>query len=354
MTLRFWTEEAADPDDVMQNWEFIMNNMLVDGLERTTVPGFEDFFFTRFYDGSESKIDASNSTCCYASPLTTAADRGKAWFCTQYDQFDDSSFSAVNWTSTTGAGSVTESGIKVTLTVSRTDNGSTSATLTSDGSSGLDMRGQDGEVITFLRYRARDAGGATGGSPTASCKLYVGSTSTFVYTLASVAQDEDSGLVTVDMRFVFNNSAQTVDVYKDGIKVARAIDISGEVNWYIGYQVLANSGSINDIMTATIDVYTAGFVKDGDSNSVDFVTATETASATVDAMFLRIVISGGSTTLNGSANNGSNYSTLTNKKLASIATSGTGIKFKATQTVPSINSAQVNIESITELGVFYG
>ena len=347
MTLRFWIEEAADPDDVMQNWEFIMNNMLLDGLERTTVPGFDDFFFTRFYDGSESKIDASNSTCCYASPLTTAADRGKAWFCTQFDQFDDSSVSAVNWTTATGGSgaSVSESGVKITISVSLSGSQNGNATLTSDGSSGLDMRGQDGEIIFFASWETT---GSDTGSEDKDVELYVGAT-----LIKQFHTGSGNASQIADFRLVFNNAAQTVDLYEDGSKTVSAINISGEANWDVAWRVDAVSAS-GDVAVAKWVIYTVGFVKDGDSNSVDFVTATETAPSTVDAMFLRVVISGGSTTLNGSANNGSNYSTLTNKQLASIATSGTGIKFKATQTVPSINSAQVNIESISELGVFYG
>lgn len=350
MTLRFWTEEAADPDEVMENWEFIMNNVLLDGLERTTVPGFDDFFFTRFYDNSGSgddKIDSTNSTCCYASPLTGVANRGKAWFCTQFDQFDDSSISAVNWTTATGGSgsSVIESGINITLLVSLSDTQNGNATLTSDGSSGLDMRGQDGEVIFFASW---ETGGTTGGSEDKDVELYVGTTLIKQFHTGS---ENDSQIA--DFRLVFNNSAQTVDLYEDGSKTVSAQDISGEGTWDVAWRVDANSSS-GDTASAKWVIYTVGFVKDGDSNTPDFVTSTESASSTVDAIFLRIVTSGGSTTLNGSADSGGNYSTLTNKKLAAITNTGVGVKFKATQTVPSINSSQVNIESITEFGVFYG
>lgn len=335
---------------------FAMKNQIVMALAQTTVPALDNFFYSRFYENTETTtIDDTNSDCCYADISATSTNSGGAWFCTQYDQFDDASFSAVNWTSSTSAGpggtaisSVTESGISVDIHASQSDAGTSTTSITSDGSTGLDMRGQDGEIFFFAR-RYNLQGGPDASSYTLS-RVRIGTTTIHDEQVNNNGANLDT---TADYRLVFNNSAETVDLYKDGTKIASAIDISSEANWYFSLLVESHAQSSSGAMRTHWVVYSVGYVKDGDSNSVNFVTDGETASASSNAMIAKITTDGGTSTITGSCNGGSNYSSLTDSELGNIGTAGTGIKLKVTQTVPSITNTTTNIKKLTDYGVFY-
>ena len=294
-----------------------------------------------------SLIDTTNTTCLHNA-------KGLIVFCTVLDFTNDSSVDSSIW-STDGAGTASEDTERIRLS-SYASNTTQSTTLISDGASGLDMKGQDGEVVFSYDYSHVDAD--TGGGSSSSFGEFLiqisnGTTHVTIRTVRTTGTNINASGSKKDVRIVINNTAETVDVWEEGVKVASAIDISSvTTNWYIRFVSNVDSASTADDITAIFDLYGIGYVKDGDSNSIDFVSQAFTAPITVSGVATMQTSSGESSlTTTVSANNGSNYSTCTDRTISIISNTGTQVKLKLSATVPSITNTQTNCTKLIGYGI---
>lgn len=345
--------DLPDADPVMENYNHILNNISLVAVNMSPVPSLSNWTYDDFAD--ETKIDTANTNMPYAG--VGDAEDG-AWICTLYDQFDDSSLDTTTKWSTTlvdpssdTIATITEDTQKVQLYVESDDGGLAASALLQAKSTALDMKGQDGEFMAFMYYNLHDidASGSSGSS-IMGYKIYIGSAVVYDYE-NYVASTNESDYV--DLRLVFNNSAQTVDVYTNGTKVASAIDISAQANWNPGIQAYADSASTGDDLHVTVNIYTCGYVKDGDTNTPDFVSVAVTPPSTSTSGHIYVEMGYGTVPTIQGAINGSTYVTANNGEIQTLG-SGTSFKVKLREQVPAITNTTRNIKRIDRYSAHYG
>ena len=133
---------------------------------------------------STSFVDTTNSTCLYS-------ENGLVAFCDVLDLHDDASINTSIWSTSTAAGGTATEGSGYLELTTTTTSGSTASAIT-DGASGLDMHGQNTEVLLDLRLYAKK-GSST---PTASARLQV-----------------SNGTTHVDLYTVNPGNSETTDIY---------------------------------------------------------------------------------------------------------------------------------------------
>lgn len=301
---------------------------------------YENFKYDTFTDFT--KIDTSNSDGCWYV--------GGFAFCTAFDNFDGASIDTTKWTNSVW---VIANDV---ITHSATANGSTStATIISDGTSGLDFKSFSGNSECFLHFRKIYLS-TDGGTAQAQLKIQLSDGTTHV-DLVSYSAPTGSSTSYTDKSFnlVINKSGSTVDVYVDGTLDQNDVDISSlGSNWYLRiYSYATESGSVNN---AVVDnqVECVGYI-DGSSGNITFV-STGTSTSNVDVVPYAVFTenNGGSLSVSVSGDGGSNYTSATNGELVKISVSGSSLVFKvvgAKQT--TVDATKINISTMRCYGVLY-
>lgn len=217
---------------------------------------------------STSFLDTTNSTCLYS-------ERGLVAFCDVLDHFDDASFNTAIWSKTETNGTVVEASGYIALT--RTANNA-DVSIISDQASGLNVHGQNTEVLVDFDYDL-----STGGSTTSAnifIQLSNGTThvSLFSETVASTGESASGSGV---LRFVYDHANTRCDVwvryYEPPVDstgspdmtptvlgaetlVAGNVDVSSvTTNKYL--RCLVTTGG--NTSTAVLNVYAVGYRKNG-------------------------------------------------------------------------------------------
>jgi hypothetical protein len=282
-----------------------------------------------------TEFDRDNSTSVYCD-LTDSAIAGG----TTYDNCNDSSIGAGQWTSSvSGAGSASEDTNRLAI-----DSGKTgSVTLTSNGSSALNMN--SGTYYVLMDLEINNVGG--------SFNIQVTNTTTTVSVYAASAGEDYSRRAFL---LRVNSSTNRADLYHHSAKNtwtllgAGNVDISTvTTNKYLRFNINGPGGGgseNNFIYIRKISYYTS-------SSTGTVTTATKalpatSTSAAAGALFQK----NGSTnpTFEVSANSGSNYTSATKDVLTTIGTSGTGGKIRVTVA----NNGNTTPDEIYAIGGVFG
>lgn len=310
MTLKAWDDERVTDYDLNANfgkvggWS-IFNNISSAGGSIPNTGGTDCV--------DESNVDTTNTDGVICQTGKTFIAGG-----TIYDNIDDSSISAVKWTTSATAGTVTEN----TESINFATNAGTTADLeiTSDGSTPLNMN----SGTTYVLFDMGDYTGAEASHET-TINITNNTTTVAVYTTTG-----DISRKAFLLRV--NASTDTADLWEHTAantwnSLASGIDISSvTTNKYFRMR-FRHTGSTG---AATARLYKiCNYTTDSDS---ELVTTAATLTGTLtDAFGTGAQYKNGSTdaTFEVSLNNGTNYTSVDEGAITSIGTSGTQKKVKA-------------------------
>lgn len=295
---------------------------------------------------SNGAIDETNSTALVGG----AADNSKAiYFCTKFDDFEDASIDSTKWsTSTAGEGTVTESGGFINAyagdLLAAPETGT--ATVISDGSSGLDFRSFSGNSEVVFYYEITDS---STGNGTTTTQIQISNGTTHVDTTLT-----GSGYA----RIIFNKTGETCDIYADdgASLLQNDLDISSvTTNWYIRLSCFGNVPSNPGTATSRIKLQEIGYV-DGSTGSSTAIFTDTAASTTATGLAVIETSNTTSTPVIGfSADSGANFVTDSNENLINTSNTGTGIQFRITGDHPTtISATSKNIMRLDKFGGIYG
>jgi len=289
--------------------------------------------------GSGDKIDSTNTTLPLVGGLQPDKDSGvdqvtqSVYVCEVLDNFNDSSVDATIWSTT---GTVTEDTERIYLAAS--------SSLTSNGSTGFDLKSFGGDSEVVLNINAV-SGGA--GSPGSTSKIIISNGITDVDLLTLLTQTY-SGNKQYTVRIVVDKSAEEVRVAQGNDDLGSAIDISSvTTNWYLKF----TTGDSSQVY-----IYFIGYVSEDSTGTVDLVSESNTFLSTKTAGVLTWDYTGTDSDIAGSlsANSGSAYTSATKNIWTTIGTSGTGAKIKLTCDLPStIDGTTKNIKEIKMWGAYF-
>jgi hypothetical protein len=230
-------------------------------------PGFTYEIFQE--KSSTSHIDTTNSTCLYT-------ESGLVAFCDVLDLHDDGSIAASIWnTSTAAGGSVAESSGYLQLETSLGGSSTTAAAI-SNGASGLDIHGQNAEVILDVELYA-NKGGST---PTANAQIQISNGTTHVTLVDQTTGSSTSSQSRAIYRIVYDHTNTRCDVYvryltesmssnaESSVQVGEEILLTDNTsvaavttNKYIRFFATSN----NSLCQARVRCYGIGYRKNGAS-----------------------------------------------------------------------------------------
>lgn len=281
----------------------VWNSDLI-GFDSDLVEDFENYMFDSLKDST--KIDTTNSDI----------DDVPIYGALVSDDFEDASIDANIWST---SGVVGESGGKLNLNPGV----SATATATADQINSIDFRNSNTNSTVLLKW---DITGGTGsGGPTNKLILTDGSASVDLISTAT-------GSTAQDVRLEINPGTNNVQVHTNDINgdgAGSAIDItslSDVASWSIKFSSTQTDGS-----DFHMEVYFLRYLL----NSIvtpDFISDSDTSSSTITNAIL--VVSDEQT--NGSidyflsADNGSNYESVTPNEIHRFTSTGTQLKVKAT------------------------
>jgi hypothetical protein len=306
-----------------------------------------------------SFVDTSGSSCTYS-------EYGLVAFCDVLDLFDNASIDAAIWTTAvTSSATVTEASGALTLAGSDTAGSNDDASAISDGASGLQIDGQNTEVIISYSYSY-----STGsGTPDCQVKIQVSDGSNHVDVLSDTSTSTGvSSSETGFLRVTYDDANNRVDVWKtaysvDGVVVSAPTETLLSDNTsvaavtanqrYIRFftRAKANSGT----STTTLNVYAVGYRKNGaGAGDAVFESSAESISASTGGLsFVQWINAPSSETHAVSLNGGSNYTSQTQKTWAT-STSGSSFQFKITVAKPTTITADAkNIPVALRWGALY-
>lgn len=203
-----------------------------------------------------------------------------------YDEFDDASLDPAKWsTATTGTGSVTESGGKVTLTAADT------------GANSAELYGDNAVLDSTHRYMVMKVDMSKPGTAvTNDIRIGISETDTSPADYIQAADTDTFIHSGVFIEYVYNPDAELVFFYWNG-KHVKTVDVSGYATITPYFKVTSADGG----GAVTIDVY---YVRK------------EKPSPTGDVV------------LSVSADDGSNYEEIPNEGMEPITNTGTQLKLK--------------------------
>lgn len=342
--------DLPDADVVMSNISYVLVEQLktdLNAFSQGVVTKEQVLWKTANSTLINGSFDETNSTALVGA----AADNNKTvYFCTKFDDFEDDSVDATKWSSSTaGEGTVTETSGQLTIYAGSLDGApeTGTASLISDGASGLDFRSFSGnsEVLFYIS----DWDDVTTGSGTSTIQVQISNGTTHI----------DTGITgTGYHRIVFNKSAETCDIYEDDASSVSTdnLDISTvTTNWYIRFFVTGNVPSNPGDSEVRMTIQEIGYA-DGSVGTSDVVfssTASETSSVGIGIVGTANTTS--APTIAFSADGGVNYTTGAADALVETTDTGTSIKFKVTGAHPTTMSAtSKNIMNLTYIGGTYG
>lgn len=328
--------ESYSGDELNSNWSFVTSRVIVNTLNTELNSALDHYppnYGSRPRDGWDTTTtNYSNIVIMYDNTETFANCEFHA--ATVFDNFDSAALDTNKWTET-GTGTYTQ---YKSWTVGTSNNDK----IISDGASGLDMKGQDGEVVVGL-YSSSGAG------TTPNFNGYISNGTNRVKFI-----EDNSGTLTSGVyKIVFNNAAETVDVYRNGTLVHNDLDISSVTsNWYLEFiREFASDG--------TGKVFSSGYIKNGQGASTGDITTPNKTTGDYDASIAYCITTentSNAVTIQSSGDNGSSYMTaVQNGVIQEMTSTATGFKLKISVVIPtSIDTDSINISRIREYGGFYG
>lgn len=243
------------------------------------------------------------------------------------DLTNDSSVDTNLW-SKTGTGSLTEDTERLQLISTSDDPANQIIQL--DQTSAPNLKSADNIIVTRAKFISAVQSG-TVNNINQRLELNDG-TNTVV--LKSYTPTGISGTTIQDHVFFvdINTSAETADVYVDGVLDSSGIDLSTLTGstWRLFYR--ETSSGNNTIHT--IEVYNVYQITSSTSISYDYISVVETSSSTITNAILIANENNDSSTVvySLSADNGSNYETVTPNEIHRFTNTGTQLRVKVTAT----------------------
>lgn len=299
---------------------------------------------------SSSVIDSVNTTALWS-------ENGLVSPCDTFDLCNGSFISTTLWStsiSSSGTGctaAITTDGTKYHITTSGTNQGMAHATLISSGASGLDMYGQNTEVLIDVHMYDNRTGAGSGGGEAHNATVYItdGTNNVSIYSkTAPVSSGSQTDEANVYMRVLFNSASNTVLAWtinrSTGVETVVANNISlaslSLSHRYIMFYTYFSAGS-EATATTYIDLYCVGYRKDGaGAANVDYVSQVSTIGASSSTGLVKPfwTINTPVTSNYISFDSGAHYSGDTSSKIGT-STAGTGLKTKITVPKPTTISA---------------
>lgn len=185
-------------------------------------------------------------------------------FAPYIDKTNDSSIDATLWTTaTTSGGSVTEDTVKIRTTVTTNSTSSTGNNLISDGSTAIDLKDADSELVFYADIDINKSN-ANVGTATISIIGSTGGSATIKTVNSSGGNADDETLY----RVVIDVAGTEMSIYEDGaITATSTVDLSSltGASWYLKINASLNGGTGSG--TTTIDLFGIARVKEADSES---------------------------------------------------------------------------------------
>lgn len=323
--------EVLTGDDLMSNQSFLLNQQIVTNLNfliehSTFTYSPDDFFYDMFTGVSKVNTGTTTAVVCYNSTYG-----GTVYFCTEFDDF--SSIDATKWTNS-----------GCTVSAKHLVVGGSSSYI-SNGASGLDLKTFTGNSEVAFDIQSSHSGGGTRG--TFKCQMSNGSTHV---DLASFQAANDTTYFN-RVQLLINKSGQTVDVFEDGVLYADDVDISSvTTNWYLRFVTTQTDG------TTTGWVHPIGYL-DGNAGSSIFQSTAQTIGQTSDAGIVKLqyIDSLSVPTTVALSADGSNFSTVGDGTMGSIANSGTSFILKCSDThETTISATTPQIKGFIAYGSYMG
>lgn len=341
---------------VMENFNKLTTKSMITTLNQVlngTLDIDEGVLYSVITQQTDTTYVNKTETNCYYD------NNGLVAFCKVLDMFDDGVVDTNVWSTTaSGMASVTES--NDTLYVRITDQGlnvSGTATAISDEVNGVNINGQDAEIlVNWRRYFTWSDDNQESNAATQALQLSDGTTHINLRASSQNANGSEGNInVTESLRIKYDHSAQTVRVSINGGAYGSAIDVSSITNKYIRFYA-TQSGS-GDSTVSGINVYGVGYVLDGaTAESVSFVSATQTIASS-DSFFgysrFKDGINPASVEINASVDAGVSFSAdNSNREWDVLATAGTDFQMKITGELPTTVVGDNDASSIPELEVW--
>jgi len=265
------------------------------------------------------------------------------------DNFETGTVDTNIWSVTsTGAGSVSESGGNLILTTSGSENTGTQRVV-GDQANSIDLN-QQMTLVVFIPYSTCSV---SGGSGHASCHIKAqitdGSTVIDLFSV-SAHNDAGGGNVTGVYRYEVDATGDELKIYKNDINgengptYTRDISSLGASDWNIQFEVYGTGSTGNRTYTAALRI---GYIRyiEGTVQETEWISETKNVGETVtDAILVVATPNLGSITYYLSADGGSNWEEVTEKEIHRFTNTGTNLKVKAELTGSGIgNDAKFEI-----------
>ena len=354
---------VADADEVLNAFGLLFKNMAQPFFDRDyegwqgglpTVSKFK-YLAAKSGDNYKAEYDSSSSTVYVGNAVF---DNTYFYAATTVDDCNDSSIDTSVWSyGSSGLGSVSET---TTLKIDSGDgSGGGSAYAIANQTNATDLKATITEVIVGINYLS---GYSTGG--TGSCSIYLtdGSNNVLLFQMKNNGTETNSGSGYI--RVISNPSTNKVRVYSIGISGGGGgtvptngseIDCSSlGSNWWMKFTV-GTSYARN-----RINIYNFAEIT-GAANSKDYISYATTSSSTITnaITIVNTTLNGGLATYYLSANNGTNWESVTDSQIHRFTNTGTQLKVKITLTepstvvYPSTTGTDTNAPLLKEYAVIY-
>jgi hypothetical protein len=341
--------QVASADEVMDAFGLLFSNS-IQGFFNADYDGFNSSLgFTGVPTNTNFKYVAKQSgtnwTTEYDSATTTAfvdglnAANDTIYSATIVDECDDSSVDTNVWSSVVPAGlTLTENTERLSISMSNHSGSSKTGTVTADQTDATDYKAvtADSEVLVKYVGDLRTPSGSAGnGTVYSKIQITDGSTTVDIIT-KTLAGDGSSQIQTTTsfLRLVFDKSGEEVHVYENGTEVASSpFDLSALTNYYFqGYiNLTLSSGTAS--WTAQTDIHYLREVTGAGTSKIFQTNATTSTSTITNAILVSNTIANGGTFVHQlSADNGSNWETVTPNKIHRFSNTGTQLKHRVTMT----------------------
>lgn len=314
----------TDADEVMDNYAFILHNMLAAPLDGLTVTSQDQLNYLTF----TARTQATEADDCHFDEVDSVWTLGPKVqapvdFSTGWENF-------ANTTTTSGSQRIAD-----------TDDAGGEGTFSTNFAGTTQMI-----VLDIDRYRTN-----TGSVYTYQIYVTDGSTNVVISNGSEFPLGSSQSLVD---RFrskhylYFDASAETITI--DGGSPVDVSSLNGttmKLRFYTDYSS-GTTGYRGIWQVWNIYSYTST------SLSGSFETIEDTASATVTGIIGRITstANGATITTSASANSGSNYDTLTDKEIAKITNTGTGTMLKVAMSTTLSDLSSFDIDDLPQVSAF--
>lgn len=337
--------ELTDADEVMNAFGSIWNDTAQN-------------LFDADYNGFDSRLNGSGSPSLdkvkYDVFKTDSMTKVGAQFdgtndkyLFQYvdDEINNSSYTA-NWTAaTSGTFVVAETSDNLNISDSGGPGGGT-GTATTDGTTPIDYYNSNKDVLVKFQFSFNKAsGGASDGSAIIRFGLTDGTATVWLKSWSGSGAFSDNSV----WEIFIDASATDCDLYDDGVLDTASIDLSSLTgnNYYYVFEVTRSSG-IYALHARTYYLYSLKV-----DEEITITSAATTAASTITNV-IPIINSDSGITWTASADNGSNYESITNKTIHRFTNTGTQLIFKGSYAPSTV--AQGDLDSplqITEYAMKY-